>query len=198
MEDVTQRLDELGQAVRQVSDQMTEADPSVARARERLFTTSLPARHLPAQWWVAAALIACCGLGVWMGAGSLFRRQPVAFDVGTPPRRGIVGEWLAADEHELDVRFSEGTALSMFAGTRVRVTEASIEGAEIVIEHGGLLARVVHRGTETRWAVRAGPFRVRVTGTSFETGWEPATETFSLTVREGSVEVTGPSTQQRV
>jgi hypothetical protein len=41
--------------------------------------------------------------------------------------------------------------------------------------------------------VRAGPFEVRVTGTTFDAAWDPNAERFELTMIEGRVLVTGPN-----
>ena len=62
----------------------------------------------------------------------------------------------------------------------------------VVLERGSLHAAIVHRA-DTRWNVQAGPFEVRVTGTAFKVGWDPATEGFTLTLEEGRVVVSGCS-----
>jgi hypothetical protein len=74
---------------------------------------------------------------------------------------------------------------------RARVVGVSAHGAEVVVEQGSLAARITP-GVQTAWAMRAGPFRVQVTGTEFDLGWEPVAQRFELVVREGSVKVTGP------
>jgi hypothetical protein len=56
-------------------------------------------------------------------------------------------------------------------------------------------ASVVHAGRDTHWTVLAGPYQVRVTGTRFRAGWDPATETFDLVMEEGAVVVSGPLVQ---
>jgi RNA polymerase sigma-70 factor (ECF subfamily) len=50
--------------------------------------------------------------------------------------------------------------------------------------------RVVHTD-RTRWIVRAGPFRVRVTGTRFTVTWSPETKSLAVALHEGSVLVDG-------
>src|SRR6185436_7408632 len=50
---------------------------------------------------------------------------------------------------------------------------------------------VVHRA-RTRWEIRAGRYHIRVTGTKFSAGWDRRSDTLTVTMREGSVEVTGP------
>jgi len=51
---------------------------------------------------------------------------------------------------------------------------------------------IVHRaGRSTRWRFEAGPFQVLVKGTRFELGWQPAAESLSLTMKAGSVELSG-------
>jgi TolA-binding protein len=53
-------------------------------------------------------------------------------------------------------------------------------------------ARVTH-GAGTDWRFLAGPFEVRVTGTSLGVEWDPARERFAVRVDEGSVAVRGPN-----
>ena len=54
------------------------------------------------------------------------------------------------------------------------------------------------RGHATRWRFEAGPFQVLVTGTRFELGWQPAAQSLSLTMKSGSVELSGGACLRRV
>jgi hypothetical protein len=60
----------------------------------------------------------------------------------------------------------------------------------VIVEAGRAHFEVVHRH-HTSWLVRTGPFAVRVTGTKFDTEYEPLTDQFILNVTEGSVVVSG-------
>ncbi len=189
MDDLSPRLKELGAGVARVSDR--GADPgAIDAARRRFMAPAAPRRRpRPLHLAIAAALclVALVALAAWPP------RAAVSFELGAPPVRGTVGEWVAAGAADpLGVRFSEGTRLTLDPGARMRVTKTSARGAEVLIERGSLRAAVVHAGDDTRWAVHAGPFEVRVTGTAFDAGWDPATETFDLLMREGTVSVSGP------
>lgn len=61
----------------------------------------------------------------------------------------------------------------------------------MVVERGRVSARINHR-RDTRWAFVAGPFKVRVTGTELAVDWDPDTQQFSVSVKSGSVVVSGP------
>ena len=50
---------------------------------------------------------------------------------------------------------------------------------------------MVHR-EGVRWELEAGPFVVRITGTRFRVGWDPAAQTFDIWMEHGTVDVTGP------
>jgi hypothetical protein len=74
----------------------------------------------------------------------------------------------------------------------MRVTETSAQGAGVLIEQGKIHATIEHAGRGTQWTLRAGPFEVLVVGTIFDVQWDPTAEVFELSIREGSVTVTGP------
>ena len=116
----------------------------------------------------------------------------MSFAVGSPPVTGAVGDWVAANEQTLAVRFSDGSVLAVSSGARMRVTETSERGAIVLIEQGSIRANIAHRGADTEWKVRAGPFVVRVTGTELSASWDPGSETFDLVIHHGSVVVSGP------
>jgi transmembrane sensor len=140
---------------------------------------------------VVAAVCAACVLVI--AAVGMNRKPPTSFAVGQPPVPGAVGEWVAADGVEpVPVRFSDGSALSLEPGTRMRVTETMADGAVVLVERGLLHAEIRHASPKTAWTLRAGPFSVQVTGTRFDAGWEPGTETLDVLVQQGSVVVNGP------
>ncbi|MEZ4301663.1 MAG: FecR domain-containing protein [Polyangiaceae bacterium] len=198
MDDLTNRLQKLGAAVAEVSDRT--ADPAtLPNARRRFLSSSdiaEPRRSLgPLLGGYRVPLIAFAGLAcAALIALFLWRRDPaLSFSVGGSHEPGSVGQWVAPEaEAPLDVRFSEGTVVTLTPGARMRVTDTSTTGATLLIERGAIHAAITHRDSDTRWSVRAGPFEVRVTGTAFDARWDPATETFDLSMLEGSVIVSGP------
>jgi len=136
------------------------------------------------------------------GAAILFEGRgatPLRFEIGpsdpsgdgAPATPGIVGEWIAAPPRSpLPVRFSDGSVVRLEATTRARVIDLESDGSRVLLESGAAHASVVHRD-RTRWSVQAGPFEVHVVGTQFEVAWEPARQTFTLTLEEGQVTVSG-------
>jgi hypothetical protein len=104
-----------------------------------------------------------------------------------------VGDWIAAPPRAaLPLHFSDGTIIRLDADARARVAEITGHGARVVVERGVAHARVVHR-EHAAWDITAGPFDVRVVGTAFEVGWDPAREFFTLSLEQGRVVVGGCS-----
>lgn len=184
--DVSEPLRGLGRTVERESDR--RADPSViADARARLLARPKKRRGALVAIAVAAALAIVAFFVVPRS------HSAVSFSVGAPPAPGRGGDWIAADRTApLDVRFSEGTTVVLRAGSRARVTDLTAHGASILLEQGGIEARVMHLGAATKWTVRGGPFEIAVTGTRFDASWDPAREELDVSMVEGSVVVTGP------
>lgn len=192
MDELSHRLDELGEAVAEVADRT--ADPGVLQqARRRWLAPAEPQARRP-RYRVALAMAAAVVAGIAITQLWTMDRRPVTtFQIGEPPTLGEVGAWVAAnDDGALPLRFSEGSALDLEPGTRVRVTETTPDGAALLIERGAVRAAITHAGPETQWTLRAGPFAVQVLGTEFRASWNPAEEIFELAVHDGTVQVAGP------
>jgi TolA-binding protein len=94
---------------------------------------------------------------------------------------------------------SAGTSLVFSDGSRIhfnpesvgRVLSSRPDGAGVLVENGQAQFQIKHRLT-TAWAIYAGPFTVRVTGTAFELAWSASERTLQLNMTEGSVLVQGP------
>jgi hypothetical protein len=95
------------------------------------------------------------------------------------------------------VRFSEGTEIELTTASAGRVAEATSDGARLILDDGALTARVKPR-RGARWAIEAGPFTVRVTGTSFLVRWQRRAGRFAIGMRTGSVMVEGPGFSQKL
>jgi hypothetical protein len=202
MDDLSDRYKALGGAVADVSDRASDGGPgraAVDRAR-RSFLAPQPVRRAMPRARTVALLAAACGvvltLLVWLRGAprSLsFTVGPQAVADAAPARPGVVGDWVASGaDRPVALRFSDTSALDLAPGARARVTTTSPQGADVLIERGLVHAAIAHAGAATRWAVRAGPFEVRVTGTEFDASWDPMTESFELVMQQGSVVVTGP------
>ena len=137
-------------------------------------------------WVSAGAVAASLVLVAYVTAAA----RPLTFAVAGQP--GNVGASLVASERAaLEVDFSDGSQLSLEQLGQARVLDLGNQRAHVKLEKGALQARVVH-ADKTDWQVDAGPFRVRVVGTSFGVAWEPSSERFELELHEGSVAVSGP------
>jgi len=196
MDDLSSRLSRLGETVAEVSDRTS--DPTTLPNARRRFLSGTAAAEAPRKGLSARriGLVTAFATAVCAAAVLLFvwRREPaISFTVGASAAPGAVGQWVAPEaDAPVDVRFSEGTIVTMAPGARMRVTDTSSAGATLLIERGAIHAAITHRDADTRWSLRAGPFEVRVTGTAFDARWDPATETFELTMVEGAVVVSGP------
>jgi TolA-binding protein len=130
----------------------------------------------------AAALVAWT---TWPPALS-FRTSEPALVTGA----GAGSVLAARDDAELALDFSDGSRVALAPAARLAVQDLASRGATLALERGRAELRIVHRA-RTRWVVKAGPAEVRVTGTRFWIGWDPALEELSVEMREGSVEVSG-------
>ena len=139
--------------------------------------------------FLATGLTGALALGT---AVFLFGLAPGAISFQTGDRAGVVGEALSASGREpLALRFSDGSEVTLPSRAKARVEAVDRQGATVAVEAGAVEVAVVHR-TDTHWEVRAGRYRIRVTGTRFQAAWNPNLQELTLTMREGSVLVSGP------
>lgn len=193
MDPVERRLRALSQTAADWVDKATDEDRVVTEARQRLLRdwARRPRSRSPsALVWLAAAA-ALGGVVVVLILGPLSQRtEPVSFLVEAP-QAAELGRWLETGDGTLQLRFSEGTRVSLHPNTKLQVQNTTPLGAELLLARGRALTRVRPQ-EHARWTLRAGPFTVAVTGTEFEIGWDPETEVFELVLHEGSVRVSGP------
>jgi ferric-dicitrate binding protein FerR (iron transport regulator)/TolA-binding protein len=115
-----------------------------------------------------------------------------ALALGDSARPGQTGELLAASGgRTLAANFSDGSRVVLADQALARVEALDVDGATVALDEGRLEASIVHRA-HTRWQIRAGEYRVRVTGTRFLTAWSRASGALTVQLFEGSVIVTGP------
>ena len=89
------------------------------------------------------------------------------------------------------IRFSDGSAVAFQRGAEAKVAAVDAHGARLALRRGEVHLNVV-KTRDTNWAVDAGPYRVRVTGTAFDVSWSEKERVFELALQHGSVVVTGP------
>lgn len=198
MESLISPWERLGRTVREESDRTAETATTLAAARAR-WLGEPPIRRSGTRRAVlvglAAVLCTVVALSLVARNDSLRRpeaRAPLAFTVGTSTRPGVVGEWMSAGTEALGVRFADGSGVTLAPRSRGRIAAATADGAEVVLERGELVAKVVHGTARTHWVVRGGPFSAKVTGTRFSLAWDPVTERLDVALTEGSVIVSGP------
>lgn len=183
-------LKALGQRVAATQDESLQSLVDLDRARTRLLE-----RNRPRRWSRAAplALAAAVLLVAGFGWALRSRSQPLAFQVGAAAHADQLGDWIAAAEGQnIPITFSDGTELTLLNRGRARIVDVDASGASVFVERGKLRAAVVPRA-HGHWRLFMGPYQVHVTGTKFDVAWEPETEHFALTLREGSVVVSGPA-----
>jgi transmembrane sensor len=153
------------------------------------------AERLPRARFALPTLAAVGALAIWWGT----REAPLSFAisasadgasrVGHGERAGKAGAWLQAPpDRGLPIRFSDGSLVALDRGARVQVTALEVRGATLEIQEGRAEVDVRHR-SHTHWRLRAGPFEVAVTGTHFSIDWENGSETLTVVMAEGTVEV---------
>jgi Tetratricopeptide repeat/FecR protein len=120
-------------------------------------------------------------------------RRPAkpSFTVGVEGPGEIGTYYAPAGGANLDLTFWDGSALTVAPHGGVRVAKIESQGAAVSLETGKVHVHVKHR-PDTRWQFAAGPYTIRVTGTSFWVSWTPDESTLDLQMETGSVLVRGP------
>lgn len=179
----------LEQAARILQQGQVRPSASPGKARARLIQAS----QTPSSGWGwgwRAAAVAVLALG---GVTAIALLQPPEVSFSVADTRGRLGERLEApSDRPLLLRFSDGAAITLDQGTRAQVISTTQDGASLLLERGTAHLEIPHR-PRTRWTLAAGPYLVRVTGTAFDASWED--ERFQISMRRGSVLVSGPGIQ---
>jgi len=192
MDPLKDRLLALGQKVARASDDSAQANRTIAEVRDRLRNaTSSKAAGARVPTMVLAGLLAVVlctgGYAFWSSRHSEALTFTVESQAGRKQRALETG---AAETKQL--RFSDGTTLSLQPSSRVEVHALTANGATVGLLEGRARASV-QRSPDAHWQFLAGPFFVQVTGTEFDLAWDPKARVFELALHEGSVEVSGPS-----
>ncbi|MFT3928590.1 MAG: FecR domain-containing protein [Myxococcales bacterium] len=97
----------------------------------------------------------------------------------------------AAGSPQRELVFSDGSRVAVQPGATLEVESVTPAGAHLKLRHGRSSLAITHR-EGANWSVQAGPYRVRVTGTAFDVVWSGREGIFEVTMRHGSVVVSGP------
>ena len=176
-----------------------------AEARRRQLVPEIQARlaHLESRRVRPRALrwsfaLGSAGLCAAAAAILILRPQPLSFAVTGVAGSGQVGASLVAPgARPLELHFSDGSAVTLPPRAEAHVDALDGQGATLAIEDGTLEVSVVHRA-RTHWQVRAGSYRIQVTGTRFAAGWDRRSQSLTVDMHEGSVLVTGPGLKEPV
>jgi TolA-binding protein len=165
---------------------------------ERIQSARNSAFAMRSQWFarpfaktlVIAPLVASAAAGtfLWLDDDSL--RYEVTGEVRTD--RGV----LRTENTAATLDFTDESAVVVDANSVVDVEIAGDHAALVRLLSGKLRVGVKHHD-DTAWRFLAGPYEVRVIGTHFDLTWEPASESFSVAMREGRVRVLGPGRLDR-
>jgi hypothetical protein len=145
--------------------------------------------------WSLALGVGLCGAAV---AVLMLRPHTLSFAIAGAPGKGQLGaELVAPSAQPLELRFSDGSAVTLPPRAAAHVDALDGQGATLAIEDGTLEVSVVHRA-RTHWQVRAGGYRIQVTGTRFAAGWDRRSQSLTVNMHEGSVLVSGPGLKEPV
>ncbi|HVV52105.1 MAG TPA: FecR family protein, partial [Polyangia bacterium] len=160
----------------------------------------LAARHLrpsrsatAVRWTFALGGVAACAAAAVL----VLRPFPISYTVAGGGAGAVGAPLVASAASPLDVRFSDGSSVTIPPRAAAHVDALDRDGATVAIEDGTLEVSVIHRA-HTRWQVRAGDYRIQVTGTRFAAGWDRSSRALTVTMHEGSVLVTGPGLKEPV
>jgi transmembrane sensor len=180
-------LDGLMRDVARAVRSEAERQRLLPQVEARLAGHGAPSRIPARRYWLPTGLLAAIGVGV---TAFLLLPRPLSFVADGSS--GTVGASLVAPEtRPLAMRFSDGSQLTLPARAQARVDAVEPNGATVEIESGAVEVAVVHRA-ETHWEIHAGAYRIKVTGTRFHAAWNPNLQELTVTMREGSVLVSGP------
>ena len=143
---------------------------TVRAQRARLVASARPSR---ARWWAMAAMVTT--VTVLLISWKLSSPEPVPFGA------------LASGQ----LRLPDGSVLSIEPNSIARLTRFDDSNVEVLLERGRLTAWV-QKGTGRTWRYIAGPWAVRVVGTTLHIAHDPEHQRIEVSVDEGVVELTGP------
>ena len=145
----------------------------------------------PVKW--RSALLAAAAFTLVAGVLWLVASRPAARAVAFKVEGADLGNpnyVVAPVESPAKIRFTDGSSVELAPTARLRVQQLTATGATVVLERGRALTNVVHRSA-TNWKLLAGPFEITVVGTRFQTDWDPATESLTVDLYQGSLQIDG-------
>lgn len=191
---MTEPLERLGAEIAEALGAGPDAE-RLAHQRARVIERGVQGIAMPRRWVAlavpaAAALVAAVAIAIlWPRPAS--RPAPAAPEAMVAGQPVIEGHWLHADRGDpVDVRFSEGSLVTVEPRARLRVARLGPDAVDVSVEDGVVSSRVTPH-TGVRWTFFAGPYRVVVVGTRLRVMWEPEPQRLEVSVDEGRVRVFG-------
>ncbi len=164
--------------------------------RQRTRSKSLAAAEQRARPHVLGFALACALLVLGVG-GALALSQVQRFEATTARGAVAEGDWLSSSaEHSLDVTFANRGRMKLAALSRARLSRLSPERVELALEDGVIDVDVKPK-SGTAWSIAAGPYRVEVLGTAFQTRWRVEAKQLEVRVTRGLVRVVGGSLEEQ-
>lgn len=136
-------------------------------------------------------LLPAVGFVVAVAAGVAFAFVPSGLRYEVHGAEVAAG-WIQSKSGAGSVDFSDGSQVAVQPGSSLAVEVVGAHAARTRLAQGDLDVSVQHRD-DTDYRFLAGPYQVHVVGTKFHLVWHPEQELFSVQMREGRVQVTGPN-----
>ncbi len=200
MDPLKRQLENLGRTLNDHSEKTDATDRVIHEARRKVQLDLLDRRfrakpRLAERTGFRVAIVAVAVVLLSLGSYTQWakRSRPLTVEVETDSAK-LIGRWVGSHEETKQLRFSDGSSLSLHPHTTLRVENTSPQGASVVLGRGRTLASVQHT-ERADWHFSAGPFSVEVTGTSFDLAWDPKLGIFELALHQGAVRLTGPTVQ---
>lgn len=154
-----------------------------------------------APWYVrglaVVSMIVVVGIiADWVRTQRDLAAAPLAFVV----EGASLGPAQAVEAHAdapAELVFSDHSRVRLAPKTKVAVLSMDTQGARVSLADGDLDVAVKQR-EQPSWRFEAGPFIVSVQGTSFHLGYEAERGRLAVEMREGVVEVAGPSPNRKL
>jgi hypothetical protein len=153
-------------------------------------------RRVPRMALAIAASAAVSALALWLVLGNLDSRGPLfgglrstSVEVGAYYAGGPTGDTV--------LHFEDGSRVTLQEQSGLRVQKVSRPETIVLMERGAARFDVRHDPRRI-WRVAAGPYVVRVTGTSLTVEWASESGQLIVQMHEGSVRVSGPDLPEEV
>jgi ferric-dicitrate binding protein FerR (iron transport regulator) len=173
------------------------ADEAVERARLVTAATS-PGKRRKAAWVAVLSVAVALTVALVVYVSPSTTPPVITFTIGADDGVGEVGVYYAAPpELALPIVFSDGSAVVVQPRGGVRVQRADASHVALFLETGRARFDVNPRSGAT-WQISAGPYTVKLTGTSFDLTWSAVNTTFELVMHSGSVSVRGPGIESGI